>query len=252
MILNFKTSQGSFEFDSTAGIDISTPIRFSNENLSAFGVGSPQKSPYKVGEFVGSVDHNGSCNCDVVTLLPHCHGTHTECVGHVLKRPVSVSDVFKSDFFMAQVVTVKPESDGKISRSILEKIDVQNIDALVIRTLPNGDDKLSRVYDDQAAYVSKEAIEWMNQKKIEHLLVDFPSLDPIWDGGKLEAHRTFWNLTADQKEIDSKTWSHKTITELVYVPEVIQDGTYILNLQTSHLMLDAVPSTPILYPLRKN
>jgi arylformamidase len=251
VICTLQHKFGVIEFDTANGIDISIPIRFSNENLSAFGVGKPDKKPYAVEGFVGSVEQNGSCNCDVVTFIPHCHGTHTECVGHVLKKPVYVSDVLKTDFFMSYLVSVSPEADGKISSNILQQRGTfEKADALIIRTLPNSSQKQSKRYTDQAPYMDKDAIEWMNGKGIQHLLVDFPSLDPIWDGGKLEAHRVFWNLSAGQKEIDQKTWSHKTITELVYVPDEAMDGPYALNLQPSHFMLDAVPSSPIIYPVR--
>ncbi len=29
-----------------------------------------------------------SCNCDSITLIPHCNGTHTECVGHLTREPL--------------------------------------------------------------------------------------------------------------------------------------------------------------------
>ncbi|VAW44274.1 hypothetical protein MNBD_GAMMA02-1770, partial [hydrothermal vent metagenome] len=43
--------------------------------------------------------------------------------------------------------------------------------------------------------------------------------------------------------------SHKTITEMVYVPDDIKDGNYLLNLQLPRLNLNAVPSNPVLYQL---
>jgi hypothetical protein len=38
-----------------------------------------------------------------------------------------------------------------------------------------------------------------------------------------------------------------TITELIYVPEGVEDGLYLLNLQVPNLRTDAVLSRPVLY-----
>ncbi len=40
---------------------------------------------------------------------------------------------------------------------------------------------------------------------------------------------------------------HKTISELIYVPNDIFDGTYILNLMIAPFENDASPSKPVLY-----
>lgn len=250
MICTIQHKSETFEFDSTRGVEISIPILFSEKYLSAFGVGAPIKKPYAVEGFTGSVHQGGSCNCDVIEIIPHCHTTHTECVGHVLDKPIIVNDILKEHFFMAQLATVDCTGDFKISADMLKKNNVKPADALIIRTKPNDEFKKIKQYADSAPYLTRDAIEWMNENGVQHLLVDFPSMDPIWDGGKLAAHRAFWNLSEEQKELDEKTWSHKTITELIYVPNHVQDGPYALYLHTSHMNLDAVPSTPTLYPLR--
>ncbi len=70
----------------------------------------------------------------------------------------------------------------------------------------------------------------LNKAKIEHLLIDLPSVDRESDGGKLEFHHAFWGVPNDPQ-------FHKTITELIFVPNHIPDGDYILNLQTvSHII----------------
>jgi len=42
-----------------------------------------------------------------------------------------------------------------------------------------------------------------------------------------------------------------TITELIYVPNSLQDGIYFMQLGLPRIFSDAVPSNPILYPLIK-
>ena len=73
-----------------------------------------------------------------------------------------------------------------------------------------------------------------------HLLIDMPSIDKENDEGKLEAHHAFWNYPNNAQ-------LHKTITEFIYVPNEVYDGTYILNLQIAPFENDASPSKPVLY-----
>ena len=70
--------------------------------------------------------------------------------------------------------------------------------------------------------------------------MDIPSVDREEDYGLLLAHRSFWKQERSQD---------CTITELIYVPDSLKDGLYLLFLQTPAMELDAVPSKPILYPL---
>ena len=72
------------------------------------------------------------------------------------------------------------------------------------------------------------------------MLVDLPSVDPEVDAGKLSAHHAFWNYPDSPRK-------HATITEMVYVPDSMEDGNYILNLQIASLQTDASPSKPVLY-----
>ena len=67
-------------------------------------------------------------------------------------------------------------------------------------------------------------------------------MDKEVDGGELNAHNKFWNM-------DSEVRKTSTITELIYVPNSVTDGLYLLNLQIPSMELDAVPSKPVLYKL---
>ena len=40
-----------------------------------------------------------------------------------------------------------------------------------------------------------------------------------------------------------------TITELIYVPDDIPDGLYLLNLQIASFEIDVSPSKPVLYQI---
>ena len=117
--------------------------------------------------------------------------------------------------------------------------------ALIIRTLPNLEKKKKRDYMNNApAFLSIEAMQYIVGLGVEHLLVDIPSVDRLFDEGHLSSHNIFWETK--NKEF-SLTTKHKTITEMIFVPEDVKDGTYLLNLQIPAFVSDAAPSRPILY-----
>jgi hypothetical protein len=123
--------------------------------------------------------------------------------------------------------------------------------ALVIRTLPNGPEKCRRDYDrEPAAFLSIEAAGWLVERGILHLVVDLPSVDRGHDGGRLAAHRRFFGLPPHGTRLADVRRPAATITELAYVADTIADGPYLLALQLPALAGDAVPSRPVLYPVR--
>ena len=97
-------------------------------------------------------------------------------------------------------------------------------------------------------YLSSEAMKFLVEHGVQHLLIDTPSVDREEDDGILAAHHIFWGLDADGNTLDESR-NKATITELIYVPDEVKDGWYLLNLQIAPLELDASPSKPILYKL---
>jgi len=88
-------------------------------------------------------------------------------------------------------------------------------------------------------------LELISKLCIEHLVVDLPSIDRMADNGILGNHRIFWGDGQNAKgEINPD--SIKTITELVFIPNEVQDGFYFLNIQLPHFKCDAAPSRPLL------
>ncbi len=92
-------------------------------------------------------------------------------------------------------------------------------------------------------------MEFIAELQIKHLLVDLPSIDRIFDGGKLSNHRIFWNVGQGAFETNENSSIYNTITELVYVPNKIKDGDYLLNLQIAPFASDASPSRPLLFEI---
>jgi arylformamidase len=271
MLTSLEIDGHKYNFDATDPIDISIPLEFNRPQPNAYGVAPATSIPCAAGELVGDTRQGGSCNFEQYTLIPHCNGTHTECVGHITHERISVRDCLKDVFISALLVTVEPErstwtqeaysvppedTDRVITRRSLEeklREHAERVSALILRTLPNDDRKLTRQYvDDIPPYFTTEAMEFVVASGFDHLLVDVPSIDRLYDEGKLSNHRLFWNVDQGSFEVGQGARRRSTITELVYVPNRVEDGRYLLNLQIAPFAADASPSRPLLFPIRQN
>jgi hypothetical protein len=245
-------------------IDISIPLHFSGPQPNAYGVERALSKPVRAGSLVGDTRRGGSVNFEQYAFIPHCNGTHTECVGHITDVRVSVRECLRDVIIPAVLVTVNPERDGDdlvVTATALRgnvvtpqaalqagTPAVQSPKALIVRTLPNNDSKLSAVYDDKniPSYFTSDAMEYIVECGFKHLLVDLPSIDRLFDDGKLTNHRIFWNVEAETRELNAGSRIHSTITEMIYVPNEVEDGEYLLNLQIAPFESDCAPSRPIL------
>ena len=236
-----------YKIDFFNPIDISIPLHSGKDCVSAWYVEPMKLEAVVNGSWIGDVNKGGSVNFRNISFNPHGNGTHTECVGHISKEFFTINKNLKRFMFVAELITVLPKEldsgDHVITKKIFEKCLEGTVppEALVIRTLSNGLNKLHHQYSHtNPIYIEKEAIMYLNKIGVEHLLIDMPSVDKENDGGKLEAHHAFW-------QYPENTLLQKTITELIYVPNEIIDGTYILNLQIAPFENDASPSKPVLY-----
>lgn len=270
--MKLKTEIGgqTHHFDSLRSHSIAIPINFFGPQVNHFGAAKAQANPMRSGSFIGDVRLGGSCNAFEFQLNPHCHGTHTESISHVTSERVPPYLCINENLMPCGLVTVQPISganspdsyrpamnpqDRVIDKTLLSEacrdIDTPFLKALVVRTLPNTADKLAAHYNsaNEPPFFSSEAMTWIREQGVEHLLVDFPSVDRLNDDGLLHNHRNFWQLEAEGHDLIESARKNATITELVYCPSEIKDGMYLLNLTVPALTIDAVPSNPILYPL---
>jgi arylformamidase len=228
-------------------LDLSIPMRSGAHNPNAFGIGHPVFEPFRAGSFVGSVAEGGSVNCENLHLNAHGNGTHTECVGHISTGKITINQCLKQFYALAQVITVAPRSLGNNVHMVMLE-DVQqyysaDTAALIIRTSPNDTGKLERIYSsNNPPYLEEALCRWLCEKGVQHLLIDLPSVDAEEDGGELAAHHAFWNYPGAPR-MDA------TITEMIFVPDSVKDGLYLLNIQIAPIESDASPSKPVLYPL---
>jgi kynurenine formamidase len=244
-------------YDISNPIDISIPLRFDAPQPNAFGVERATAVACEYGSLIGDTRRGGSCNFERVTLIPHCNGTHTEGVGHITNERISVLDCLRDVFIPARLISVESQfsgddlviSDNGISKALGKDRANDAGEALIIRSLPNDSSKLDRLYDAEniSPYFTHDAMRLIVEHGFKHLLVDLPSIDRLFDEGKLLNHRIFWNVDPDSFETNSEMRMSSTITELIYVRNEIPDGDYLLNLQIAPFASDAAPSRPILF-----
>ncbi len=248
MIIKTFFDYNEYSIDLSKGIDLSIAIH-PNKGVNAFHIPEAKFEPIRVGRFVGSVAEGGSANCENLFINAHGNGTHTECVGHISKERICINDCLKKFHFYAQVVTLTPtekDTDHVIEiDSINQLTRISDVEALIIRTHPNTIDKKNKNYSGQnPCYMSAELCEKIRLMGFKHLLIDLPSVDREEDAGALAAHKSFWNYNIEPA-LDM------TITELIFVPDEVEDGVYFLNIGISSLMTDASPSKPTIYKMTK-
>lgn len=248
MFASIQYNGKTYTIDFSRPLDISISLRGDDKNPMAWYLKHPEITPVKDGSFVGKVSEGASVNFNNVWFNPHAHATHTECVGHISKEFYSIQQQLKTFFFKAKLISLEPEiigGDHVITKSKIEKsLGEVNFNALVIRTLPNYIGKISKKHSHTNwPYLEEEAAIFIREAGIKHLLIDQPSVDKEKDDGKLLAHKAFWNYPKNPR-FDS------TITELIYVPNKIEDGDYFLNLQPASFENDAAPCKPVLYKIQ--
>lgn len=236
-----------YKADLQKPLDISLPLREGNDNPTAWYCGPVEITPVMSGGFTGSVTLGGSVNFRDIRFNPHGHGTHTESYGHIAADVYPVSDAVKTFFSVCRLVSVTPEivhDDLVITEQAFRMVAEDTIPgAVVIRTLPNNNEKKKRHYSNtNPPYLEASLLAFLRDQGVEHLLTDLPSVDRESDNGVLAGHHAFWNYPEAPRE-------SATITELVFAENSIPDGLYLLELQVAHFVNDAAPSRPVLYAL---
>jgi len=270
MEIKFEINNKEYSCDTSESIDISIPLIFNGAQPSTYDVSKATSKAYESGDFIGDTRRGGGCNFEEYKLIPHCNGTHTECVGHISFERISIHNTLKDSLIPATLITVNPEKAYDINdkyipeknekdflitkKSIEEKIknmDKDFLEGLIIRTLPNDDSKKSRRYiENQPPFFSIDAMQYITSLNVKHLLMDIPSVDRTFDEGKLTAHHIFWNVPYESHEIDKENHSMKTITEMIYASNEVEDGKYIANIQIPDFVADAAPSRILLFKIK--
>lgn len=234
---------GTRRYDLSTAQAISLHIN-QDQAPNAFSLPPALFAPFRSGSFVGSIEEGGPVRCDIVTLAPHGNGTHTECVGHIAGKRYNVTELmtdFIDEATLISVPTSMHEGDVIVAASDLDAAwKDRATTTLIIRTLPNADSKRTMHWSGaNPPYIHIDAMKMIVDHGIRHLMVDVPSVDREEDQGALIAHHHFWQ------------WPHaprlnSTITELIYVPNTIADGRYLVMFNVAPFDGDAAPSRPML------
>jgi kynurenine formamidase len=265
--LEFTSYGRRWRVDLAAPLDLAITLQFPGPQPRFFAGGPAIAEPLRAGTFTGALAGGASCNCGVYTLSPHCHGTHTECVGHLTDNADTLAGLPPVSPMLAALVSVSPEplgaaatqaganasTDPVITRALLATAAARWIHdpwtALVVRTLPNDAGKRYQQYAGPcpAPYFTADAMRWIVERGVTSLVVDLPSLDRADDGGALAAHRVYWGLPPSARDARQARRGRALVTELAYVPSHASDGVYLLDLQVPAFATDAAPSRPVLY-----
>lgn len=247
MIITFETPDGMKRADLNKSLRISIPLKHGSDNPNCYHAENPVFETIETENFIADVKRGGSVNYKKITITPHGNGTHTECYGHISADDAAISHILTTYHFLAELVSVELYETGGDKfvrfRDFIRKREYDFTEAVIIRTLPNPDSKaVCNHSGNNPPYFDPEILKYLCQNGVMHVLVDLPSLDPEEDGGNLRSHKEFWN-------IQGKVRKESTITELCFVPDDIEDGLYLLNLQTANMMIDATPSNPVIYKI---
>ncbi|MGX5175180.1 cyclase family protein [Aliikangiella sp. IMCC44653] len=268
MELTVKIASKRYHVDLTNSLNIAITLTPNQPQPNHFGAPNCTSKPLSADGFIGDTQQGGSCNVNQLTLVAHCNGTHTESVSHIVNEPIAVFQAIPQALFPAVLISLKPEIASQVSdhyaagfdsnnrvitkaqiQAQLKHFSDQELQGLVIRTLPNPTHKQTAVYSEKnyPVYLSNDAMSYILERKVQHLMVDFPSVDKMYDQGELSNHRIFWQVNPAEKNLNAKTQTAKTISEMVFVSDTIVDGLYLCNLQVPRILTDAVPSMPVLY-----
>ena len=253
MLPTFPHAGRTYSYDPVAPIDISLPLAPGDDQVNCFWAEPVQFDTIRVGSFVGSVALGGSTNYQRIHVTPHGNGTHTECYGHISPDPgVTLNQCLRRFLFVARLVSVapRPQPNGDlvvmladVQAALAQQLDRSIPEALILGTLPNDEAKRHRQYSGtNPTYIEPALAEFLVEHNVQHLLLDLPSVDREEDAGQLLAHHAFWRYPAQPR-------CGATITELIFVPDEVVDGLYLLNIQITSLELDASPSKPVIYQL---
>jgi len=258
---------------------IGLELNFANskEQITMYDVPPATSKPYQSGNWIGSTEQGGSCNFRTVQITPHCNGTHTESIGHIVNDKIFLPHVLKSPVFNSLLITIPchlyETNDNFIAKEnylpllengdqLLLKLDLEKIiepqfngikknkiEGIIIRTLPNSEEKKIQNYHlNFAPFFSNDAMLYLTHL-FKHIIVDLPSIDKAYDEGLLSNHHIFWNQPIKEYTLQPNAFIEKTITELVYIPDEITDGVYETIIGFPLWKEEAVPSSVWIKPI---
>lgn len=270
--------------------DISTPTIFITDDESIAPILSCFNMGYSYKRSILSTRNGNSVNVSCIErLIPHCHTTHTESIAHISKHLFNHNSsqynwISKIPVIMkALMITVNPkritntkewlqhqemtctydlDNDWVIcSESLYLDQESHDIQALIIHCSWTIESRIRDYSGKNPPYFTPKAMKTIVSMfpKVDHLLVDLPSIEREDSGNQVFNHRIFFRaddplfLSLDthhdiESELKANQFLNRTITENCYINDLpITKGLFWLNLQLSNMQnCDAVPSRPMI------
>ena len=240
MNVTIEYNNKAYKINSNNGESISIPMNFnSNNNPKFYDESNPIKESYTSNDITYDIEKNPGCNVPVVKFNVHCSGTHTETGAHIFKESQSIGELSNLNFIPSRLITVRPQEqsndvyhvkydsdDQVITKKILKNsLDSFSdfLECIIIRTLPNNKDKIKFNYNRHThPFLSNDAIYYLKEKTVKHIIIDTPSIDRSDDGGQLKNHKIFFT--------NDNTINKNTITELAFIPNHCIDGLSLIHI----------------------
>lgn len=224
----------------------------------AYGLSPLTIQPSKAGGWVGRRAQGSPVNCDDAQLCIHSGGTHTECVAHISDHALTIAEVAPLQLLRAMMIEIPPQANtqGDLTihadalhaawtEALAPHRGLPNPNAVIIRSRAASEPPHHVWSGTNPAYFQPEALRFLVEAGVEHLVTDLPSLDPESDGGALVAHHAFFG---EAPAAPGRALS-ATVTELAWVPASLSPGIGLLRLDVLAWASDAAPSRPIYYPI---
>lgn len=247
--------------DFNAATPLALALDFTQPHPRHFGTPAATAEPFRVEGFEGAVARGASCNCQRLTLVPHCNGTHTESASHLTIEQRALHEFLPVAPLPALLLSVAPVAatgsgedslptpqagDRLITRRALlaawESHPGANPSALLLRTGTHWQDAAP-------PFLSRQFMAELVARGVHHLVTDLPSVDRLQDEGRLTAHRVFFGLPAGSTRLADAARPLATITELACFPDALRDGPCAVQIQVPRWSGDALPSRPLHLPL---
>jgi arylformamidase len=245
MKIKLEHQERIYEVDLSKGIDISSRYGLKAKEPKAWNTVDVEIEAFEGEGWTGSVKAGAPVNFFNVAFNPHGNGTHTESIGHIREDQLSINEALQSFHFMVRLVKMQSEKIGDdqvvTKDAFLKKqisLDTPALAICVDRFSPNHDFSNSN-----PPYFEAELLAYLAEHNVAHFITNLPSVDREEDAGALAGHKAFWNFHGEQRE-------KATITELVQLPDTVEEGLYFLNMQVAPFHSDAAASRLVLYTLQ--
>ncbi len=269
MILHLEHGGQLRRVDTRAFFELGLPLDFAGPQARAFGGPLASAQTFEQGGFRGDTSRGGPCNVRQLQLSPHLNGTHTESAAHLSSKGPALDACSWPSLLPATLLQVEPVAaaessdtlgpaslpgdrviDSRMLEAALEHADPAWRQALLLRVMPLEHEAFRDWQDPcDTPYFSPAALRLLREEGVEHLLCELPSVDRLDDGGLLQAHRAWWNLSDTNNPDVPGEGRRRSITELALLPPELKQGPGLLELLPPRFRSDAAPSAPRFYPL---